>query len=409
MKSMKTIVLGLCCAVLTLASSAASAVGSSTYTYLRCFYRLDASSTKPATNYVWGRDPSSNDYFRIHGYWWADGVFKWENMFYSDTSQDRLRSVCLSTMASQGINKPFAMHAAADNSLSLNYTVWSIDQAGQSGAINKIISFGDSLSDMQNMYNGSNWKLPSTPSYFAGRFSNGKNWLDYLSTNLNLPVYNWAVGGAAADAYLVVPGVSQQVDSWITYMRSAPDYQAKNSLFTMFIGGNDLVNYARSVASIISTEQQAVEKLIAAGAKNILLVNLPDVSRAPVFALRNDAASVQAQVLQLNAQLAQMRDNLQAKYGSAVVLRIFDANNLFNDLLNHPSNYGVTNTTQSCLNINSNSTLNYTYTWSPRANCTNADSFVFWDLLHPTTHTHQLLGSYAASYIQANFSAISTP
>ncbi|MBI3285258.1 MAG: SGNH/GDSL hydrolase family protein [Burkholderiales bacterium] len=399
----------MCCAALTLASSTASAVGSSTYTYLRCFYKIDAANTKPATTYVWGRDPSSNDYFRINGYWWADGIFSWENMFYSDTSQDTLRSVCLSTLASQGINKPFAMYAAADTSLSLNYTVWSIDRAGQSGVINKIISFGDSLSDMQNMYNGSQWKLPATKSYFAGRFSNGNNWLDYLSQSLKLPLYNWAVGGAAADAYFVVPGVSQQVDSWITYMRSAPGYQAQNSLFTMFIGGNDLVNYGRSVASIITTEQQAVEKLIATGAKHILLVNLPDVSRAPTFALRSDAATIQAQVLQLNQQLSQMRDYLQAKYGSAVVIRMFDAYSLFNDLLARPANYGVNNTTQSCLNINSNSTLNYTYTWSPRSNCTNADSFVFWDLLHPTTHTHQLLGNYAASFVQGNFPALTTP
>ncbi len=401
MKYFKTFLLSLCILLLTLASTSSYAFGSNTFTYLRCFYRTNASNLTPATTYLWGRDPSSNDYYRINGYWYSNVDLN--NMFYSATTQNTLQSVCQSTLTSQGINAPVAMFAAADSSASLNHTVWTLDAVIQNGSINKIVAFGDSLSDMQNMYNATDWVLPNKNSYFAGRFSNDKNWLDYLSANLNLPIYNWAVAGAAADTYFVIPDVSQQVASWVSYTRNAPNYQPQNTLFTLLIGGNDLVNYGRTVATIIAAEQKALTNLIAAGGKNILLVNLPDVSRAPVFATRTDAASVKAQVQQLNQQQADMVATLKANYGSNINIRIFDANSLFTDLLNNPSKYGVNNTTQSCLNINSGSTLNYTYAWSPRSNCTNADTFVFWDLLHPTTHTHKLLGDNATNFARTNF------
>ena len=70
-----------------------------------------------------------------------------------------------------------------------------------------IFSFGDSLSDVGNAYIGSGLigtPVPISPPYYAGRFSNGPNWLDDLSAKLELsmsPSFNippgndFAVGG----------------------------------------------------------------------------------------------------------------------------------------------------------------------------------------------------------------------
>jgi len=408
-KSFKLLLLSLCCFISASFASSAYALGNPTYTYLRCFYRVDTSPAKPKTNYVWGIDPASGGYYRIYGRWWKDGLLSWQNMFYSDVSQDKLKSVCQSTLANYGINRSVALHAAADTSLSLNYTVWTNDSASQPARINKIIAFGDSLSDNQNLYNGTQWQMPNRNSWFLGRFSNDKVWVEYLSDNTRLPMYNWAVAGAAADAYMVIPGVNQQVDSWITYMRSSPNYRPENTLFTVLIGGNDLVNYNRSVDSIIAAERQALIKLINAGARNVLLVNLPDVSRAPVFQMRSDDAYVASQVAAFNARLVQLRDELQAAYGPSLVIRMFDANTLFNDLLNNPSKYGKTNTWQSCLAINSNSSANYLSIWPTRAECTNPDTFVFWDTLHPTAHTHKLLADHVTNFVRSSFPTMPAP
>ncbi|WP_241499247.1 SGNH/GDSL hydrolase family protein [Chromobacterium sphagni] len=381
--------------------SAAAAPGPSTYTYLRCYYRTGSGNTQPTTDYVWGLNPSSGDYYRLNGHWWSSSILDWKNMFYSDATQDALRSICQGTLAKKGINQAPAMVFAADNAMSFNYTVWTNDVAGQGGGINKIIAFGDSLSDNQNVFNASQWTLPNRNSWYIGHFSNGPVWVEYLAARLQLPMYNWAIGGAGVSTQkLVIPGVVQQVQSWQQYMQQAPNYNPATTLFTMWIGGNDLVNYGSTPDKVIAGQQQALTSLIGAGARNILLLKLPDVSRAPVYQLKGGASTVAAQVLDYNQKLDALAASLQQQYG--VNIRVFDSYALFNDVLTNPAKYQVANTTQSCLNINTDSALNYMQSQSPRSNCGNADSFVFWDTLHPTTHTHMLLGNAVADFLNAS-------
>jgi len=383
-------------------SSAANAASTSTYTYLRCYYRTNSNPTKPSTAYVWGLNPSSGDYYRINGYWRAGGVLDWQNMFYSDVAQNTLQSVCRSTLAAKGIDQAVAMVAAADNALSFNYTVWTTDSVVQHG-INKIVAFGDSLSDTQNIYNASQWTLPNSDSWFLGRFSNGKNWVEYLADNLQLPLYNWAIGGAGVTTQnVVIPGVVQQVASFTEYMRKAQNYQPKNTLFTLLIGGNDLVKYNSSVDQVISGETQALQNLIQAGARNILLLKLPDVSNAPIFKFKTNGPTVAAQVVELNTRLSALVSSLQAQYGPGLHIYLFDTYALFNDLLSNPAKYQVSNTTESCLNLSTDSGFDYLKTQAARSQCRNPDSFVFWDTLHPTTHTHKLLADAVTAFFNAN-------
>ncbi|MEN3030355.1 SGNH/GDSL hydrolase family protein [Chromobacterium amazonense] len=382
------------------ASQAKPQQGSTTYTYLRCYYRLSPASNQPQTRYVWATDPSSGDYYRVNGYWWSGSIVALKNMFYSEVSQDALRAACQNTLAKQGINRPLALVAAANNAMSYNHTIWTLDSAAQGSAINKLIVFGDSLSDTQNMYGASQWKLPTAQSWYIGRFSNGRVWVEHLAEQLGLPIYNWAIGGAAADKHLVVPGLLQEVDSWTQYMQKAPGYRAENTLFTMLIGGNDLLNYGRSVDQVIADQGKALEKIIAAGGRNIVVLNLPDLSRTPSGSSGGKAAQLAQQVKDYNAKLAALVANLQQKHGAGLKLRLFDAYGMFNDLLANPAKYQVSNTTQSCLNVAANASLPYISAQTPRPECGNADAYVFWDNLHPTTHTHLLLGGFVADFVR---------
>lgn len=379
--------------------------GPATYTYLRCYYRV-GDAAHPATDYVWGLDPSSGDYYRLNGRWWSSAATDWQNMFYSDASQSALNAVCQSTLRKKGVNQPPAMVFAANNALSFNYAVWSNDAAGQGAAINKIIAFGDSLSDNQNVYNASLWTLPNRNSWYLGHFSNGPVWVEYLAGALGLPLYNWAIGGAGVTTQkLVIPGVVQQVQSWRQYMRQAPNYNPAATLFTMLIGGNDLVNYNSTVAQVIAGQRQALTDLIDAGGRNILLLKLPDVSRAPVYQLKSGAEQAAAQVRDYNRQLDALASDLRARYGAALNLRVFDTYALFNQVLDSPAAYRISNTSQSCLNLNADSALNYLQSQSPRASCADPDSFVFWDTLHPTTRTHQVLGQAVTDFLAAQGAA----
>ncbi|WP_081067966.1 SGNH/GDSL hydrolase family protein [Burkholderia territorii] len=368
--------------------------GQNTYTYLRCWYRISNDPLKPDATYEWARNPSDGDWYRVPGFWWVDGVMQWKNMFYSETAQSTLMDVCRKTLEAQGIHQDLTQVVAANNQYSLNYTIWTIDHARQDASINKLIVFGDSLSDTQNMFNASQWRLPNRTSWHAGRFSDGLVWTDYLAKSLELPMYNWAVGGSATDQYLIVPGLLQQVESWREYMERAPNYRAENTLFLVFGGGNDIVNYGRSPEQAASAVRDSLDLLVARGAKRILLVTLPDVSRAPVFAFRSDAANVSAQVKDYNRRLVDVAARLRNRHGATLRLELFDAYALFNDLLERPAHYGFDDAARSCLTVGASSSLTYISAQMPRDDCQNPARFVFWDALHPSTHTHEWMAHF---------------
>ena len=371
-------------------------------TFLRCFYKASTDTTNTDFDYEWGLKSSSSFFpTTIKGQWWNNAIMNDPaNMFYTDLPQSTLKTYCQNAFTKKGVTQPLMWMAAGSTSASLNYTIWSNDlSASQPNGIGKLIVFGDSASDNQNLYSGTQQLMPYHGSWFLGHFTNGKVWNEYLADNLNIPNYNWAVAGAAADDYLVIPGLEGQVDSYLGYMQSAPNYQPEKSLFTMFIGGNDLVNYERSVASILANERAALIKLIDSGARNILVLNLPAFDRAPVFvdsnSERDDADTIRSQILELNSGLVALVSELKAQYAAQninVNLHLYNVKSQVDAMLNNPAAYGKSNVTESCLELNNQSSANYLMDHARRPHCTDADSFVFWDRLHPTTHAHKIIG-----------------
>jgi thermolabile hemolysin len=389
----------------------AHALGVSTNTQLKCFYKTSTATNDPRHDYVWGRDPNSSLGlpYRIAGNWWKDTFVDYKNLFLTNTTQDTLKSVCTYSLTKKGITQPLEMMAAADSPTTLNYTIWTNDSAFPSTKINKVIVFGDSVSDTMNMYNATHWVVPNVNSYFLGHFTNGKVWNEYLTDALAMPNYNWAVGGAAADDYYVVPGLTSQVQTHLNFAASAPNYKPANSLYTVLIGANDLISYGKTPDQIIATEQTALENLITSGARNILMLNLPDLSASPKFSaamgFKTDAErqALHDNVLLLNQKLITLRDTLQAKYGATLKIKLFETKPIVDSILANGASYGFTNTTESCLDINKDSTTNYATSFSPRAGCTNADTYAFWDILHPSTRSHKIIADQVIPFVKANF------
>ncbi len=370
-------------------------------TLLRCFYKTSTDTTDTDFSYEWGLKTSSSFLpVTLSGNWWKNATMNDPaNMFFTNTSQATLKSYCKNAFAKKGITRPLMRMAAGSTSASLNYTIWSNDLSStQPAKISKVVIFGDSASDDQNLYSGSQHLMPYEGSWFMGHFTNGWVWNEYLTDALNLPNYNWAVAGSAADDYYVIPGVDTQADSYLAYMKKAPYYQPANTLFAIFIGGNDLVNYGRSVDSILAAETSALTKLINSGARHLLLLNLPPFDRAPAFvdaySTRTDAAAIRAQILDYNSRLVTLRDQLVSQYGAngiSLNIQIYDTKSQVEDLLNNPAYYGRTNSTDACLVLENSNTSNYLTHHARRADCTNADTFVFWDRLHPSTASHRVI------------------
>ncbi|MFA0668406.1 SGNH/GDSL hydrolase family protein [Vibrio splendidus] len=378
-----------------------STQGSETYSYVRCWYRTDASHNSAATDWKWAKKENGDDY-TINGYWWSSVSFK--NMFYSDTPQSEIKQRCEQTL---GIQHDAAdiTYFAADNRFSYNHSIWTNDNAVQANTINRIVTFGDSLSDTGNLFNGSQWVFPNSNSWFLGHFSNGLVWTEYLAKAKDVPLYNWAVGGAAGtNQYVALTGVYDQVTSYLTYMKVAKNYRPENSLFTLEFGLNDFMNYDREVADVKADFSSALIRLTESGASNILLFTLPDATKAPQFkySTEQEIIKVRGKILEFNQFIKAQAEYYQSQ-GKNMVL--FDASALFASITDDPEQHGFRNASDACLDINRSSAADYLRSHSLTNDCATygSDSYVFWGVTHPTTATHKYIAGHILAYSFSTF------
>ncbi|KAF3762181.1 hypothetical protein M406DRAFT_332568 [Cryphonectria parasitica EP155] len=174
-----------------------------------------------------------------------------------------------------------------------------------------IVVFGDSFSDNGNgSYRISNGTWPLVPPYYQGHFSNGPVWPQYLASNLSIPLYDYATGGATTSNSLIqgytgpestipVPAVTDQLSSFLSGVSpqgtslnassssssssSSPGGDFTTPLFVVWAGANDIffnpnISAAQSYLEIAA----ATASLLAAyPAGHVLTVASPDLSRLP--------------------------------------------------------------------------------------------------------------------------------
>ncbi len=248
--------------------------------------------------------------------------------------------------------------------------------------INQIYVFGDSLSDVGNVFRSTGGVYPPNPAYFQGRYSNGRVWVEYLSDKLALNPKqnsNFAYGGAMTGRISNngIPGLLSQVEN---FTKSGQDIN-QNALYVIWSGANDYIYGAADSAIPVKNISVSIDLLASSGAKKILVANLPDLGNLP--ATRDNPSS---QVLSTltnghNQGLDKALVGLRQKFDSVEIAEV-DVNLLYRDAISSPGKYGFTNVTSACL-YNNNPT------------CDNPDKFLFWDGIHPTTATHKILGEAA--------------
>lgn len=363
----------------------------SSHTYVRCWYRLDNTHNDPDTDFKWSKKENSDDYYTIEGYWRHQ--LSGQNMFYTRTSQDEIKQKCVDTLALSNNEVVDISFFAADGKQSFNQTIWTQDSAEQPSKINKVVAFGDSLSDTGNIFNASEWRIPNPDSWFLGHFSNGFVWTEYLASALNISLYNWSVGGAAGiKEYKVLPGIGDQVTSYFYYMEKAENYQAKNTLFTFEIGLNDFMNYGREVKDVSKNVADALKRLVdEGGAHNIVLFMLPDPTHAPQFKYETQEkiAEIRSKIDEFNVFIKKQAQFYQDKDLNLFVL---DVHSLFEQIIAHPEEYGLINVKDACLDINRSSSIDYLESHSLTTECASsgADKYLFWGITHPTTVVHKI-------------------
>lgn len=272
---------------------------------------------------------------------------------------------------------------------------------------------GDSLSDQGNLLAattalGAPSHQPGVPDqlhYFEGRFSNGVNYVDALAEKLGISVMpslaggtNFAFGGARTTYNVVEQPFGpypQGAFPWslnaetAAFVAQAGNRQADPTvLFVVFSGSNDLADVlslrlspATTIATTVDGIRQAILAFKAAGARTILVPNLPDLGKIPLVTQNGPAVAAFATALseQYNAALDAMLDTIEG-----VNIIRFDTFAFITDVVDNPTAYGFTNSTDAC--------YSGFVTPDPTATeCADPDAHVFWDGEHPTSKLYSLL------------------
>lgn len=171
--------------------------------------------------------------------------------------------------------------------------------------------------------------------------------------------------------------------------KQVDDYLATNTadaaaLYIVWGGGNDFFDddSADNVTAVAKNVSNLVKQLARAGARSILVPNVPPLGLIPLY--KDDPETATA----LNAASASYRGELNrdldaataglAAEGITITLYRLDIYGLFYRLAANPEDFGFTNTTDSAQDEN-----------------VLPDEYLFWDDIHPTVAGHFQIASAA--------------
>jgi phospholipase/lecithinase/hemolysin len=236
-----------------------------------------------------------------------------------------------------------------------------------------LVVFGDSLSDSGN----------------AGRFSNGPVWVEVIAARIGAPLApsrlggtNYAIGGARthggpndlrAQAAHFLATQAGAVDADALYVV----YAGANDLLSRGCGGSGREEAARAGAAAI---RATIDDLATAGARHILVPNLPDIGLAPVVRAMGPACAAEARQLThvFNDALEDALRQVDAKHG--VTVRRLDVWQLADAVSHDPEAAGFTDVASPCKG----------------GSCQGA---LFWDYLHPSADAHVRLAEAALAVV----------
>lgn len=215
---------------------------------------------------------------------------------------------------------------------------------------------------------------------------------------------NYAVGGArvvtpASGALGPIPSVDQQVNFYLARTGGKADPHA---LYGVWAGANDLFAITggapaqSTIATAVGGDVAIIAKLQAAGARYVIVPNIPDLGLTPSF--RAQGPANQAAGTQLAATYnASLYGALAAQGLRFIPLNTFG---MIQEIVANPAPFGITNVTGTACQpqITANSlTCNPTSYVTPNA----PYSYAFADGVHPTIAAHQILGDYAVATLEA--------
>lgn len=278
-------------------------------------------------------------------------------------------------------------------------------------AASNLVVFGDSLSDNGNAYIASGGTSPG-PNYAVGEYTDGPNttpwttvpvglWSEQLAQKMGLadplPFLSRQPGAtdfAVGSAQTGTNGsffVTDQVNAYLAGVSGAASAQ---SLYTFWAGANDITSSGNPVRAADNIANN-IRTLAAKGATNFLWLNLPPLGETPEALVINvvepgTTALLNAQSAAFNAEWL---TDIGRLHSSGINVIGVDVNSIFAAIAaDYANGCTVGPSDPFCF---ANITL-------PAQGLTGVDpnTYVFWDLEHPTTEADSLIADLAVDDLQ---------
>lgn len=305
------------------------------------------------------------------------------------------------------------------NQLIAGLVVAMAASAAQAGPYSAMYVFGDSLSDVGNVatITGGGVPLPAvyTDGTVTGRFTNGSNYIDTLSSMLGLTVSaslaggtDYAYGGARVNSItspldmLGGKTFNQQITAFTSSHVGNAD---PNALYVLWIGSNDAADALSAAAAgnpgalpamvsgTLSALGNAIGGLASNGARNFLIPNLPDISLLPIVTYRHSPTfSTAANGLSVNFNTA-LTHFLASPSFAGLSIAEADVYSLQHAITADPASYGLTQTQLACYSGDPGGAPKLA-PGTPTL-CTNPTDYMYLDYIHPSAVLHRAVGELA--------------
>ena len=296
---------------------------------------------------------------------------------------------------------------------------------GASYGAERLVVFGDSLSDDGNSFTLSGGLLPPGPfgppgpangdygetfdrsgEVFLGRFTDGRNWVDYFPADAgrfgvqisavsayfqdptNDNATDFAVGGATSGAQNGLNPALKSFPAEITaYLGSLGTNSPSEDLCVIWIGANDFsagINPFQTVSNI----KDQIARLSGAGVKNFVAITIPDISLTPQVKAKGVVFAAKQFVFTANLDMEVELPRFAMQH--QISITVVEINAIFYPIVFEPALFGFTNSVDLAY-VPPNGPLRVLY----------PDDYVFWDGFHPTTKVLAIAADFFSKAIYA--------
>jgi outer membrane lipase/esterase len=280
--------------------------------------------------------------------------------------------------------------------------------AAQAQQFSRVVVFGDSLSDSGNIAAAQGLpagnSFTTNPDPVAAQIIAAAFGLPGGPSLAGGPNFAW--GGSCVNAAGLclnpVPNIPAQVTQHLAANGGRAD---PNALYSIWGGANDIFatltlapgNASANTVAAATAYVQQIGRLQAAGARYVVVYNLPNLGATPQFGPTANATSVAGLTVTYNAALNQ---GLATLGNGVIPINTFG---LITEITANPSLYGFTNVTGQACGVGSSSVAcgpagsGAPFTFAAGTN----NTWLFADGVHPTGAAHRILASVVLSSIAA--------